>query len=69
MLTTLSLVATFSLTIGAIGIESVATAWTASVLLTCVLPNAFSTAAEETLTLIKDFLVDVENLRKVIENA
>ena len=25
--------------------------------------------AEETLTLIKDFLVDVENLRKVIENA
>lgn len=25
--------------------------------------------AEETLTLVKDFLVDVENLRKVIENA
>lgn len=24
---------------------------------------------EETLTLVKDFLVDVENLRKVIENA
>ena len=25
--------------------------------------------AEETLTLVKDFLIDVENLRKVIENA
>lgn len=25
--------------------------------------------AEETLTLVKDFLVDVENFRKVIENA